>query len=613
MRYVVPLLTVVAVTQVVHLSPLTSPTSGVISMLAVLACAWFGGLGPALLLSPLLLLLGRLVREEPQRWAAMTSQELMALTVVTLVCGSIGLAGQYRRRIRAVTEQHAQKLQDQARALNQAPIVFRNVEGTITEWSAGAQRLFGRTSDEAVGRPLCELLQTRFPRPADEIQPELFKTGQWQGEVIQRHRDGHELHVAMHWILYRDKYGEPIGVAEIHNDVSDLRRAEAAVREADRRKDEFLAMLAHELRNPLAPIRTGLELMRMAKNDEQLIDQTRAIMERQMEQLVTLVDDLLDVSRISRGKLELRMCQVTLSDVVRSAVEAARPTIEAAGHKLSVTMTAAPLHLHADPHRLAQVLSNLLDNAAKYTPRGGSIWLAAERQGADVVVSIKDSGLGIPADMIDGIFQMFTRIERAGEKTNAGLGIGLALVKSIVEMHGGRVEAKSDGPGRGAEFRVRLPLVRAATASEQLPNGASSATERSPRRVLIVDDNEAAADLLSMVVGKLGNEVRVAYDGQQAIEAAVRFQPDVVLMDLGMPKLDGYGAARHIREQPWGQEMLLVALSGWGQDGHKKRSKEAGFDHHLVKPADPVQLQRLLDGAEPRGTRASALEPSADS
>jgi CheY-like chemotaxis protein len=267
--------------------------------------------------------------------------------------------------------------------------------------------------------------------------------------------------------------------------------------------------------------------------------------------------------------------------------------------------------LHADPHRLAQVLSNLLDNAAKYTPGGGNIWLTAQRHGSDILVSVKDSGMGVPEDMLKGIFEMFTRVESSPDRVNSGLGIGLSLVKSIVEMHGGRVEALSEGHGRGTEIRVRLPAIVETIASLPEPIGSQSPTNGRQRRVLVVDDNEAAANLLSAVVGKLGHEVRVAYDGQQAIEVAESFQPDIVFLDLGMPKLDGYGAARHIRGQPWGQEMVLVALTGWGQESHKQRAREAGFDHHLVKPADPAQIQRLLAEAKSGSSRATAAGSTA--
>jgi CheY-like chemotaxis protein len=262
--------------------------------------------------------------------------------------------------------------------------------------------------------------------------------------------------------------------------------------------------------------------------------------------------------------------------------------------------------LHADPHRLAQVLSNLLDNAAKYSPPGGNISLSARHDNTEVLVYIKDSGIGIPADMLDGVFEMFTRVERS-DRTNAGLGIGLALVKSIVEMHGGRVEAHSEGADRGTEVLLRLPLLQSATATENEPPPTGEWAGHSLRRVLVVDDNEAAANLLAVVVEKFGHEVRVAYDGQQAIAVADRFQPDVVLMDLGMPNLDGYGAARHIRQQPWGEDMMLVAVTGWGQDGHKQRAKEAGFDYHLVKPADPAQLRQLLANAKPRLNHHAAM------
>jgi signal transduction histidine kinase/CheY-like chemotaxis protein len=412
--------------------------------------------------------------------------------------------------------------------------------------------------------------------------------------VILRHKEGDELHVATQWILYRDAAGNPIGVAEVLTDVTKLRRAEAAVREADRRKDEFLALLAHELRNPLAPIRTGLELMKILKDDPQQLDETHAIMERQMQQLVRLIDDLLDVSRISRGKLELRRARVALSDVVRSAVEANRPALDAAGHQLSVLLPADALSVHADPHRLAQVVSNLLDNAVKYTPRGGRISLEVRRDGADAVLSVKDNGIGIPEDMLDRVFEMFTRSKRDVEFASPGLGIGLALVRSIVQMHGGRVEVESGGERQGTELRIYLPLLVDATTTVQQPAISPAATNNHQRRVLIVDDNEDAARVLSLAVKQLGNDVRLARDGEEAIEVAGQFQPEVVLMDLGMPKLDGYDAARHIRQQPWGRDMLLVALSGWGQDGHKQRAKEAGFDHHLIKPADLAEVKRLI-------------------
>jgi signal transduction histidine kinase/ActR/RegA family two-component response regulator len=381
--------------------------------------------------------------------------------------------------------------------------------------------------------------------------------------------------------------------AELLHANDSLREIAAQLSEGNRRKSEFLATLAHELRNPLAPIRTGLEVLKLADGQPELAAHTRQVMERQMRQLITLVDDLLDVSRITRGKLELRKCRVKLSDVVQSAVESSTPLIHEAGHQLSVDVPQQAIHLDADPHRLAQVLANLLNNAAKYTPEGGQISLTAERQGSDVVIAVRDNGLGIPAELQTRVFEMFTQIDRPVEKGYTGLGIGLTLVKSLTELHGGRVEVRSDGPNLGSEFTVRLPIYVEAQPTEQLPSFPEAAPSRR-LRVLIVDDNEAAIDMLGIIVKMLGNEVRTAADGQQAVGAAREFLPDVVLMDIGMPKMNGYEAAREIRQQSWGQRMLLVALTGWGQDEDKRRTREAGFDHHLVKPADPSELQRLF-------------------
>lgn len=374
----------------------------------------------------------------------------------------------------------------------------------------------------------------------------------------------------------------------------ELRHIAARLSEADRRKDEFLATLAHELRNPLAPIRTGLELMRLAKNFPPEMEDIRGTMERQTQQMVALIDDLLDVSRITQGKLQLRKCQVKLSDVVRSALEAARPAMQEAEHDLTVAVPEEPIYLQADPHRLAQVISNLLNNGAKYTKDGGRIWLTAERQENKVVVSVKDTGIGIPAEMRERIFDLFAQIDHPLEKGYTGLGIGLTLVKSLVEMHGGHVDVRSDGPNQGSEFRVWLPVLTDAADEKRTMPSETEDAESIKRRVLVVDDNQAAADLLGMVVKMLGHEIRTAGDGREAIEVAAQFQPDVVLMDLGMPKMNGYEAAQHIRQQAWGKKMLLVALTGWGQDEDRQRTKSAGFDHHLVKPAEPAALQMIF-------------------
>lgn len=362
----------------------------------------------------------------------------------------------------------------------------------------------------------------------------------------------------------------------------------------DRRKDEFLATLAHELRNPLAPIRTGLEVLRVSDNDPETMDEVRGIMERQTQQLVTLVDDLLDVSRITRGKMELRRCEVRLREVARNAIDTARPLIDEAGHRLIESFPDYPISLFADPHRLAQILSNLLNNAAKYTPDGGTIEFKGELDGDTAVIRIRDSGVGIPEEMRSQIFEMFAQIDRPHEKVSTGLGIGLTLVKSLVEMHDGTVEVFSEGPDRGSEFIVRLPVFAAKKAVIEKEDAPANSSSRPSRKVLIVDDNRAAAEMLKIVIQILGNEVEIAHDGQEGVNAAESFRPDVILMDLGMPIMTGYEATRLIRKQEWGQKIVIIALTGWGQEEDRQRTRDAGFNHHLVKPAEPAELQALL-------------------
>jgi signal transduction histidine kinase len=365
---------------------------------------------------------------------------------------------------------------------------------------------------------------------------------------------------------------------------------------AARRKNEFLATLAHELRNPLAPIRNCLELLRGAGNDPAALAQVQSIMERQVNQMVRLVDDLLDVSRIDCNKLDLRKEKVHLAAIVQAAVETSRPLIEAKAHELTVQLPPQPILMHADAVRLTQVLSNLLNNAAKYMDRGGRIRLTAEPEGAEVVVKVKDSGIGIPTDMLSKIFDMFTQVDSLG-RSQGGLGIGLSLVKWLVEMHGGSVEARSEGPGRGSQFVMRLPALPSTTASEaQGPDcspGKTGAAQR--RRILVADDNEDAALMLGSMLKVMGNEVCTVYDGVEAVATAASFQPDVVFLDIRMPTLNGYDAARRIREQPWGNGMVLVAQTGWGQEEDRRRSTEAGFDYHLVKPVAAATLHELLD------------------
>jgi PAS domain S-box-containing protein len=370
-----------------------------------------------------------------------------------------------------------------------------------------------------------------------------------------------------------------------------------ALRDADRRKDEFLATLAHELRNPLAPIRNSLQILRMPRVDAATIERSRDMMERQVHHLVRLVDDLLDVSRVMRGKIELRRERVELATVVARAVETVQPLVDAQGHQLSVSLPTESLSIDADPVRLAQVVGNLLTNAAKYTEPNGRIWLTAERDGEMAVLRVRDNGIGIAPQMLPRIFELFVQVDHASTRSQGGLGIGLTLVKNLVEMHNGTVEARSEGLGKGCEFVVRLPLLAQALDQDQGPETVQQADEPpspSGHRLLVVDDNQDAATSLATLLRLQGHEVQIAYSGMAALEITKTYTPDAVFMDIGMPGLDGYEVARRLRQQPRLAKVVLVALTGWGQQEDRRRSAEAGFDHHLVKPPEPKTLEGIL-------------------
>lgn len=433
------------------------------------------------------------------------------------------------------------------------------------------------------------------------------------GETLAQGREHHiEYRImwrdgSLHWVegrgkLFHDEHGKPQRMLGVCMDITDRKRAEEALKEADCRKDEFLATLAHELRNPLAPLRSGLQVMRLARGDADTVEQCLAMMERQMTQLVRLIEDLMDMNRISRGKIELRKERIELAKVIQDAVEISRPSIDAGGHELVFESSPQPIFVDADVARLAQVVSNLLNNAAKYTERGGRITLAVRREGENAVVSVRDTGVGIPAHMLTRVFDMFTQVDRSLERRQGGLGIGLTLVKQLVELHGGSVEAHSSGHSAGSEFVIRLPAAPPA-GPRQTPHERAAVTTH---RILVVDDNSDAAHSLAMMLELKGNDTRTACDGAGALEAAAAFRPDVIFLDIGMPALNGYEVARRIRQQPWGQDVLLVALSGWGQEGDKKRSREAGFDIHLVKPVEASAIEAILAGAVERSARSFA-------
>jgi PAS domain S-box-containing protein len=414
----------------------------------------------------------------------------------------------------------------------------------------------------------------------------------YETEVRMRRYDGEYRWFISRAAPIRDEKGAIKGWFGSTTDIHDRKLAEQALQEADRRKDRFLATLAHELRNPLAPIRNSLHILRLGIGDGS-IEQVHEMMERQVNHMVRLVDDLLEVSRITRGQIDLRKAPLDLAVVIQNAVETSRPLIEAAGHRLDISLPSGPVLLIADSVRLAQVFSNLLNNAAKYTGRGGQIRLEVRREKNTAVISVRDSGIGISADMLPHIFDMFSRANRGGH-AGGGLGIGLALARSLVQMHGGRIEAHSEGAGRGSEFIVRLPLAADGVGPVAAAGTPPIVGTKTPRSILVVDDNRDAADSLCMLLRFLGNTVHVVHDGPAALTAIKTYRPGVVLLDLGMPGMSGYEVANAVRLQPGFADITLVALTGWGQEEDRKRTLSQGFNHHLVKPVDINTLQALL-------------------
>jgi signal transduction histidine kinase/ActR/RegA family two-component response regulator len=384
---------------------------------------------------------------------------------------------------------------------------------------------------------------------------------------------------------------------------------------ADRRKNEFLAMLAHELRNPLAPIRNAAEVLRLQAPADPTLQWAQSLIERQVQQLTRMVDDLLDISRIARGKIRLEKEAVNLTSVVERAVEMVRPLVDSRKQRLTVSPAPGPMWLRADPARLTQVLVNLLTNAAKYTEEGGHVWLTAERADDQATIRVRDTGAGISAKLLPFIFEPYIQEERATERARGGLGIGLSLVRSLVELHGGSVQALSDGPGRGSEFVVRLPLLRQAPPSAAAaPHHSLSGMNSKPRRILVVDDNADSAESLALLLRASGHEVRTAYTGEAALQAAHSEQPEIILLDLGMPGLDGFGIARRLRKDAQLKQVSVIALTGYGQADDKRRTREAGFKAHLLKPVDLDELNAVLSQLEvahdQRVSRPAAAPPN---
>jgi signal transduction histidine kinase len=438
-----------------------------------------------------------------------------------------------------------------------------------------------------------------------ELFARVLATGHGEMEVRFRHfRTGEARWMAYKVVTLTDDRGKPIAIGTVSQDIThrkelenNLRTLAAELSVSDRRKNEFLATLAHELRGPLAPLGNVLEIWKRSTNQEQL-RQARGTMERQLGQMVRLVDDLLDLNRITHNRLELRKTRLDLAAVVEHALETSRPLAEARGHELTVSLPEEPCYLQGDAVRLAQVFSNLLSNSCKYTPEGGKISLTARRLGDTVIVTVKDNGIGIPPDRLEAVFDMFAQIDTSLAQAQGGLGIGLTLVKQLVSMHGGTVAAHSAGLGSGSEFTVCLPLDGGATdAAATAPSSENG--NAIGRRILIVDDNKDAATSLSMLLELEGHHTVSVHDGPAAIDAAERDRPDVVLLDIGLPQMSGHEVCRRLRERPWGKELFVIALTGWGQDEDRQKSKDAGFDGHLVKPVRYEMLAELLSSSKP--------------
>lgn len=518
-----------------------------------------------------------------------------------------------------------------------APDVIINVDsaGIIQLANPAAERVFGYTASELVGVKAETLFEPASAWAGISASASSPDPPDHPAEVQIRLRNGSLRYSEVSAARWLD--GTRAFVTAILRDVNDRRETDLALRESerrarenatalaelnlalkasgktlnemDRRKDEFLATLAHELRNPLAPLRNGLQLLKLAADDPELIERTRQMMDQQLAQMVRLIDDLLDVSRITNDQIHLTKELTTLDKIIRQAVETSRPIVDAQQHKLTIELPVGEVLLEADAVRLTQVFSNLLNNAAKYTPRGGTISIEGRQGDQDVIVSITDTGIGIPREMLSRVFDMFVQVDKSLERAQGGLGIGLSLVKRLVELHGGTVEGQSKGPGTGSKFVVRLPTTHRPAGAGRSANEGAAPNESRSQRILIADDNEDAAASLAIILQMRGHETRTAKDGVDALESAAQFQPDVVLLDIGMPKLNGYETARRLRSKPAGERILLVALTGWGQESDRLRSSAAGFDAHLVKPVKVDQIERLLADHRPvSAARRASLE-----
>lgn len=584
---------------------------------AVALVAWLCGSRPALLAT----VLGYLAVDflfAPVRGSVSLGSpaEVVSLVAYLVSCAIIIGFGGSARRAMVRAGQSEEALRSAREKLNvvvdtmAARVAWCSRDLTYLWVSKPYADWLGLKAEQILGRSIPDIMgQAAF----DKLRPHVARV--LLGHEVRYEEELHYPAIGPRWVsaIYTPTYdgdAVPNGWISVLLDIDQRKRAENALLLADQRKDEFLATLAHELRNPLAPIRNSLQILRLKSPDAPTLEAARDMIDRNVQQMVRLIDDLLDVSRITGGTLQLRRGRVELAAALRQAVEMSHPLIQSSGHHLIVTLPDEPIYLTADLTRLAQIFGNLLNNAAKYTEDGGTIRLSARPDGDGVVVTVADNGAGIPAEHLPHLFEKFTRRSAQTERSRDGLGIGLSLVRGLVALHGGSVAAESKGEGKGSTFVVRLPV---AAASEPVPEPADPKHETAQasvsHRILVADDNRDSVVSLAHMLELMGHRVHTAEDGIAAVETAALIQPNVVLLDIGMPKLNGHEAARQIRSGPGGSDVTLVALTGWGQKEDKRMAVEAGFDHHLTKPVDPVVLKDLLEGIPVRRRGPASVSP----
>lgn len=574
----------------------------VTQVVTVVIVAWFAGIGPAAV-SIVLGAIGAFVFIIP-RTDPSPPQVLGALVLYLAVSTASALLGESMRRARRRADASAESARLSAEHLellsNTVPalIAYIGLDGRYRSCNPAYTRWFGLPRGEIVGRSVREIAGEDAWRTIGAPLERALA-----GETVHHEAEVPYRHGGTRWIQavytpHRDGDGTVLGVVALMTDISHVKRAQEALRQADRRKDEFLAILAHELRNPLAPLSTGVQLLRRDGAEARVRDQILPIMTRQIANLVRMIDDLLDVSRITAGRIALQRRPTPVQELIQDAVEANRHDIAAAGLALEIDVPTQGCTLDVDPTRFAQVVSNLLQNAIKFTDRGGQITVSATVEGAcsSLALTVADTGVGIPADVLPKVFDMFTQGAPPSGRANSGLGIGLALAQQLITLQGGTIEAASGGPGRGSAFTIRMPL-----RPPVLPHAAPEARARQetvPRRVLIIDDNVDAAETLSLLVTVLGGQARCASSGEEGLTVARGFCPDLVLLDIGLPGIDGYETCRRLRADATTSSCTVAALSGLGQAEDKRRALSAGFDVHITKPADPALLEKLLTSAE---------------